>query len=179
MGDHRKPTVIVQDWRLPDKWIKHMYQRSNVLGKWDVILVSPQGKRFRSKSDLKQFLVDQGQVYNPDIYDFSIHRRRSKDIGAYVYTKDYKKPPPPKPANSAYFMEVAAAEAEAANLTPNTSLIAEQLEATPLKESPPPISAMPPVELMTSSLDPMMKDEALSPLEEGFGMFVVLVSWVF
>ncbi|KAL5287931.1 PHF20 family protein [Megaselia abdita] len=167
VGDHRKPTVIVQDWRLPDKWIKHMYQRSNVLGKWDVILVSPQGKRFRSKSDLKQFLVDQGQVYNPDIYDFSIHRRRSKDIGAYVYTKDYQKPPPPKPANSAYFMEVAAAEAEAANMTPNTSLITEQLEATPFKESPPLITAMPPVELMTPTLD-SIKDEALSPLQEGF-----------
>lgn len=169
VGDHRKPTVIVQDWRLPDKWIKHMYQRSNVLGKWDVILVSPQGKRFRSKADLKQFLLDQGQVYNPDIYDFSIHRRRSKDIGAYVYTKDYKRPPPPKPANSAYFMEVAAAEA--ANISSSTSHITEQLEATPLKESPPHVSSILPVELMTSCLNVSERDEeALSPLQEGYGI---------
>ncbi|XP_055373740.1 uncharacterized protein LOC129607060 [Condylostylus longicornis] len=101
VGDHKKPTVIVDDWRLPSGWIKHMYQRSNVLGKWDVILVSPQGKRFRSKADLKQFIEEQGQIYNPDVYDFSIHRRRAKDINAYVYTKDYK-PPPAIPKEAAY-----------------------------------------------------------------------------
>jgi len=67
VGEHQKPTVIVQDWRLPPGWIKHMYQRSNVLGKWDVILVSPSGKRFRSKSDLKLFLESQDLVYNPDV----------------------------------------------------------------------------------------------------------------
>ncbi|KAM8705658.1 hypothetical protein ACLKA7_010029 [Drosophila subpalustris] len=96
VGEHQKPTVIVQDWRLPPGWIKHMYQRSNVLGKWDVILVSPSGKRFRSKSDLKVFLEAQGLVYNPDIYDFSIHRRRAKDINAYVYTQDYSPQQPLK-----------------------------------------------------------------------------------
>ncbi|XP_022213513.2 uncharacterized protein LOC111068374 [Drosophila obscura] len=97
VGEHQKPTVIVEDWRLPPGWIKHMYQRSNVLGKWDVILVSPSGKRFRSKSDLKVFLESQGFVYNPDVYDFSIHRRRAKDINAYVYTGDYSPQPPHKP----------------------------------------------------------------------------------
>ncbi|SPP84434.1 uncharacterized protein LOC117586643 [Drosophila guanche] len=97
VGEHQKPTVIVEDWRLPPGWIKHMYQRSNVLGKWDVILVSPSGKRFRSKSDLKVFLESQDCVYNPDVYDFSIHRRRAKDINAYVYTGDYSPQPPHKP----------------------------------------------------------------------------------
>lgn len=97
VGEHQKPTVIVHDWRLPPGWIKHMYQRSNVLGKWDVILVSPSGKRFRSKSDLKVFLESQGLVYNPDVYDFSIHRRRAKDINAYVYTHDYSPQQPAKP----------------------------------------------------------------------------------
>lgn len=89
VGDHRKPTVIVDDWRLPSGWVKHMYQRSNVLGKWDVILVTPSGKRFRSKSDLKVYLEEQNLVYNPDVYDFSIHRRRAKDLNCYVYTPDY------------------------------------------------------------------------------------------
>lgn len=97
VGDHKKPTVIVDDWRLPPGWTKHMYQRSNVLGKWDVILVNSNNKRFRSKADLKQYIEDLGQHYNPDVYDFSIHRRRAKDIGAYVYTKDYKPPQPVKP----------------------------------------------------------------------------------
>lgn len=97
VGDHRKPTVIVEDWRLPHGWVKHMYQRSNVLGKWDVILVTPSGKRFRSKSDLKVYLEEQNLVYNPDVYDFSIHRRRAKDLNCYVYTPDYVPQYPVKP----------------------------------------------------------------------------------
>lgn len=34
-------TIIVDDWRLPPNWTKHIYQRSgNYTGKWDAILVS-------------------------------------------------------------------------------------------------------------------------------------------
>ncbi|XP_070063775.1 uncharacterized protein MBD-R2 isoform X2 [Drosophila virilis] len=109
VGEHQKPTVIVHDWRLPPGWIKHMYQRSNVLGKWDVILVSPSGKRFRSKSDLKVFLESQGLVYNPDVYDFSIHRRRAKDINAYVYTHDYSPQQPAKPKQIDVSLDASAA----------------------------------------------------------------------
>lgn len=29
-------------------------------------------------------------MYNPDIYDFSIHKRRAKDIGLFVFTDEYK-----------------------------------------------------------------------------------------
>lgn len=144
MGEHRKPTVIVEDWRLPAGWIKHMYQRSNVLGKWDVILVTPTGKRFRSKSDLKVFLEEQGQVYNPDIYDFSIHRRRAKDINCYVYTPGYVPQQPPKPKASLGF---------------DTSFEGKALPLVePLKTSSPspymetPIAEpLPPIELLTST----------------------------
>lgn len=37
---HKRPTVLVEDWRLPTGWTKHLYQRSSVSGKWDVVLVS-------------------------------------------------------------------------------------------------------------------------------------------
>lgn len=37
---HKRPTVLVEDWRLPAGWTKHLYQRSSVSGKWDVVLVS-------------------------------------------------------------------------------------------------------------------------------------------
>ncbi|XP_055849339.1 uncharacterized protein LOC129914222 [Episyrphus balteatus] len=169
IGEHKKPTVIVDDWRLPPDWVKHMYQRSNVLGKWDVILVNPAGKRFRSKADLKQALEDAGQVYNPDIYDFSIHRRRAKDINAYVYTPDYK--PPPKPVAASLASPTPSSTVE----IPRTSVIETPI-ATP----------MPPMELMTPPPAPkptevVLKEEEIKlecttpekvplpePLEDGF-----------
>lgn len=94
---NKRPTVLVEDWRLPKEWTKHLYQRSSVSGKWDVVLVGPNNKRFRSKNDVKVYLEGHGQSYNPDVYDFSIHKRRAKDIGVYVYTDDYVPPVVPKP----------------------------------------------------------------------------------
>uniref|UniRef100_A0A1A9WUX7 MBD domain-containing protein n=1 Tax=Glossina brevipalpis TaxID=37001 RepID=A0A1A9WUX7_9MUSC len=149
VGEHRKPTVIVEDWRLPSGWIKHMYQRSNVLGKWDVILVTPNGKRFRSKSDLKLYLEEQGQVYNPDIYDFSIHRRRAKDINCYVFTPDYVPSHPAKAKATLNTPSDGASEVkstnENANVTKSATNVNQFLE-TPIAES------MPPMELLTSSV---------------------------
>lgn len=95
---NKRPTVLVDDSRLPTGWTKHLYQRSSTSGKWDVVLVGPNNKRFRSKNDVKDFLAETGQNYNPDVYDFSIHKRRAKDIGVYVYTDDYVPPVIPKPA---------------------------------------------------------------------------------
>lgn len=93
---NKRPTVLVDDWRLPNGWTKHLYQRSSVSGKWDVVLVGPNNKRFRSKNDVKAYLDEQGLIYNPDVYDFSIHKRRAKDLGVYVYTDDYVPPAVPK-----------------------------------------------------------------------------------
>jgi len=155
VGEHQKPTVIVQDWRLPPGWIKHMYQRSNVLGKWDVILVSPSGKRFRSKSDLKLFLESQDLVYNPDVYDFSIHRRRAKDINAYVYTHDYNPQPPPKPRPMDVSMDSSLDQS-------NTTQPSLPSTPMPVNESQymeaPVASLMPPAELMSPQAQ--LTDEA-------------------
>lgn len=95
----KRPTVLVQDKRLPSGWTKHLYQRSSTSGKWDVVLVGPNNKRFRSKNDVKVYLEEIGQSYNPDIYDFSIHKRRAKDIGVYVQTPDYVPPVIQKPSS--------------------------------------------------------------------------------
>lgn len=86
----RRPTVLVDDWRLPVGWTKHLYQRSSVSGKWDVVLVGPSKKRFRSKNDVKAYLDENHIPYNPDVYDFSIHKRRAKDLGLFVFTNEYK-----------------------------------------------------------------------------------------
>lgn len=87
---NRRPTVLVDDWRLPAGWTKHLYQRSSVSGKWDVVLVGPSKKRFRSKNDVKAYLDEHLIPYNPDVYDFSIHKRRAKDLGLFVFTDEYK-----------------------------------------------------------------------------------------
>ncbi|XP_017076877.2 uncharacterized protein LOC108111798 [Drosophila eugracilis] len=155
VGEHQKPTVIVQDWRLPPGWIKHMYQRSNVLGKWDVILVSPSGKRFRSKSDLKSFLESQDLVYNPDVYDFSIHRRRAKDINAYVYTHDYNPQPPPKPRS----MDVSMDSTLDQSNTSQPSLPSTPMSVKESKYMEAPVATlMPPAELMSPQAQ--LNDEA-------------------
>lgn len=158
VGEHQKPTVIVQDWRLPPGWIKHMYQRSNVLGKWDVILVSPSGKRFRSKSDLKVFLESQGLVYNPDVYDFSIHRRRAKDINAYVYTHDYSPHQPLKTRTQDVSLDstTISQDSKMSSDTPvSTPISTVTTRRTAADESQymetPVASLVPPVELMSPS----------------------------
>ncbi|KAM7364265.1 PHD finger protein MBD-R2 [Cochliomyia hominivorax] len=146
VGEHRKPTVIVEDWRLPPGWVKHMYQRSNVLGKWDVILVTPNGKRFRSKADLKNYLEEQGQVYNPDIYDFSIHRRRAKDINCYVYTPDYVPQQPAKPKASLNTSLDTSLETKTNPLvTTLPAAVSSPYMETPIAEP------LPPIELLTTS----------------------------
>jgi len=176
VGEHRKPTVVVEDWRLPTGWVKHMYQRSNVLGKWDVILVSPSGKRFRSKADLKTYLEEKGQVYNPDVYDFSIHRRRAKDINAYAFTADYT---PQQPVKST------ALEASLNMTVDEKAAIASCLEKAVLNKAnsqyleTPIATATPPMELMTSpTIEKMtamnentadVSSSSLPPLEEGYG----------
>ncbi|XP_002137807.2 uncharacterized protein MBD-R2 [Drosophila pseudoobscura] len=172
VGEHQKPTVIVQDWRLPTGWIKHMYQRSNVLGKWDVILVSPSGKRFRSKSDLKVYLESQGLVYNPDIYDFSIHRRRAKDINAYVYTGDYS----PQPPHKTKTMNVSALDT---TMDQSNTTLPATTPSTPLSAGVPPHSGdiqymeapvaplMPPAELMSPPTHQTDDDHPTADMPEG------------
>lgn len=60
----QRQTVLVEDWRLPEGWTKHSYQRSSISGKWDAILVRPTKKRFRSKNDVKLYLEEKDEVYN-------------------------------------------------------------------------------------------------------------------
>ncbi|KAH8359776.1 hypothetical protein KR093_008717 [Drosophila rubida] len=175
VGEHQKPTVIVQDWRLPPGWIKHMYQRSNVLGKWDVILVSPSGKRFRSKSDLKTFLESQGLVYNPDIYDFSIHRRRAKDINAYVYTHDYspQQPVKPKPQDVSLDSTATSQDMNSSKLstatptsTPISTVAARRGAADDSQYMETPVASLvPPAELMSPSLQTKSAEVVGSPTD--------------
>uniref|UniRef100_A0A2M4BB81 Putative phd zn-finger n=1 Tax=Anopheles marajoara TaxID=58244 RepID=A0A2M4BB81_9DIPT len=83
-------SVIVPDWRMPEGWQKHIYQRVTTFGKIDIVLVSPTGKPFRSRLEVKQYLDEQGELYDPMKYDFGLHKKRSKDLGFYGYTQEYR-----------------------------------------------------------------------------------------
>lgn len=158
---NKRPTVLVDDWRLPAGFCKHLYQRSSVSGKWDVVLVGPNNKRFRSKNDVKAYLEEHDLQYNPDVYDFSIHKRRAKDIGVYVYTNDYVPPIIPKPDYSKVDVS-----------TPTTSDLSQELKQEPFTGfsplestlSSPAASTLKPE--IATPLTPMIPSHP--PLEEGY-----------
>lgn len=92
-------SVIVSDWRLPEGWVKHVYQRITTFGKMDVLLVNSEGKVFRSRQEVKTFLATKGEAYDPDVFDFGLHKKRAKELGFCHYTQEYKDSllPPPVP----------------------------------------------------------------------------------
>ncbi|XP_043270444.1 PHD finger protein 20 isoform X3 [Venturia canescens] len=80
-------SIIVADRRLPPIWQKHFTQRraGTSAGKWDVLFVhKPSGKKFRSRSDIKTFIESQGCEFDSDMFDFCIHRRKSKNSIARI-----------------------------------------------------------------------------------------------
>uniref|UniRef100_A0A182QI19 MBD domain-containing protein n=1 Tax=Anopheles farauti TaxID=69004 RepID=A0A182QI19_9DIPT len=83
-------TVIVPDWRLPEGWVKHLFQRITTYGKMDVLLISPAGKVLRSRQEVKAYLADLGETYDPNMYDFGLHVKRAKQLGFCHYTQEYK-----------------------------------------------------------------------------------------
>ncbi|XP_052860458.1 uncharacterized protein LOC128267616 [Anopheles cruzii] len=83
-------SVVVPDWRLPEGWTKHIYQRVTAFGRMEVILVAPNGKPLRSRQEVKQYLAATGGTYDTATYDFGLHKRRAKDLGFCQYTQEYK-----------------------------------------------------------------------------------------
>lgn len=152
----KRETVIVDDWRLPPGWIKHLYQRSNS-GKWDVILTDPTNKRYRTKNDLKDCLEKQGERYNADVYDFSIHKRRSKDVGVCKYTQDYVPPVVVKPGFAYIKVDSAAPSVSAVSQDPKDELSTTALQSTPLS------TTAAEIEPVTPLITPQQAD-----LEEGY-----------
>lgn len=88
-GPHGKlPSILVPDWRVKEGWQKHIYLRQN--GKWDVLFISPTNRKLRFKNELKAYLAEIGEVYDPDTWDFSLHKKRSKLLGLCVTTEKVK-----------------------------------------------------------------------------------------
>lgn len=88
-GPHGKlPSIIVHDWRVKEGWQKHIYLRQN--GKWDVLFISPTNRKLRFKNELKIYLAEIGEVYDPEVWDFSLHKKRSKMLGLCVVSEQFK-----------------------------------------------------------------------------------------
>lgn len=88
-GPHGKlPSIIVNDWRVKEGWQKHIYLRPN--GKWDVLFISPTNRKLRFKNELKIYLAEIGEIYDPEVWDFSLHKKRSKLLGLCVVSEQSK-----------------------------------------------------------------------------------------
>ncbi|XP_033609999.1 uncharacterized protein LOC111871135 isoform X3 [Cryptotermes secundus] len=71
------------DLRLPEGWRRSVVQRKKgaTAGKFDVYIFSPEGKKFRSKRELKRFLRGTALYLNADDFDFSVNGRAVKLAG--------------------------------------------------------------------------------------------------
>ena len=88
-GPHGKlPSIVVPDSRVKEGWQKHIYLRQN--GKWDVLFISPTNRKLRFKNELKGYLAEIGEIYDPEVWDFSLHKKRSKLLGISITSEKFK-----------------------------------------------------------------------------------------
>ncbi|KPJ17781.1 PHD finger protein 20-like protein 1 [Papilio machaon] len=96
-------SVQVEDKRLPAGWTKHMVRRSfgNSAGKWDVVLVSPENRRFHTKTDMRMYIEKEATVdlrpYEHALLDFGIHLKLARRMGWVIHTGT-EEPVTPLPA---------------------------------------------------------------------------------
>ncbi|XP_059049122.1 uncharacterized protein LOC131844293 isoform X2 [Achroia grisella] len=80
-------SVQVEDNRLPQGWTKHMVRRSfgHSAGKWDVVLVSPDNRRFHTKNEMRNYFENNRcediRSYEHVLMDFGVHLKLSRRIG--------------------------------------------------------------------------------------------------
>ncbi|KAJ0181393.1 hypothetical protein K1T71_003478 [Dendrolimus kikuchii] len=85
-------SVQVEDKRLPPGWTKHMVRRSfgNSAGKWDVVLVNPENRRFHTKMDMRNYLENNPdeslRQYEYALLDFGVHLKLSRRMGWMRFT---------------------------------------------------------------------------------------------
>ncbi len=79
---------LYEDDRLPAGWHRKVSQRKSgaSAGRYEVFIIGPSGKRFRSKNELKTFFEKTGEKkLDPEEFDFSPFgngRSATEDIGA-------------------------------------------------------------------------------------------------
>ncbi|XP_057665384.1 PHD finger protein 20-like isoform X8 [Diorhabda carinulata] len=97
--DGPKVSYIVPDPRIPPGWNKHILRRTKGCdaGKWDTIIVSPENKRFRSKTEILRYIEEHpNENLNEKMFDFSfVMRRKRKNPALTTPTKSPEKEKPP------------------------------------------------------------------------------------
>ncbi|KAJ8735021.1 hypothetical protein PYW08_014271 [Mythimna loreyi] len=87
-------SVQVEDKRLPEGWTKHMVRRSfgHSAGKWDVVLVSPDNRRFHTKNEMRVYLENKPELieqgYENALTDFGVHLKMARRLGWISHTAD-------------------------------------------------------------------------------------------
>ncbi|XP_068628599.1 PHD finger protein 20 isoform X2 [Battus philenor] len=85
-------SVQVEDKRLPEGWTKHMVRRclGNSAGKWDVVLISPDNRRFHNKTDMRSYLDNDAKenlkLYENALLDFGVHLKLARRMGWITHT---------------------------------------------------------------------------------------------
>ncbi|XP_075981208.1 PHD finger protein MBD-R2 isoform X2 [Anticarsia gemmatalis] len=87
-------SVQVEDNRLPEGWTKHMVRRSlgHSAGKWDVVLVNPDNRRFHTKNEMRIYLENNPdknlQAYEHALTDFGVHLKLARRMHWITRTPD-------------------------------------------------------------------------------------------
>ena len=74
----RLPKVLMfSDNKLPPGWVRKLKQRENgkQVGRWDVYIVSPTGRRFASRKQLKVYFQKKNLNLNPKDFNFTPYQR--------------------------------------------------------------------------------------------------------
>lgn len=96
-NDGPRKSILVTDAKIPPNWTKHLLQRISgaSAGKWDSLFVSPDGRKFRTKGELKTYLEEHPELnLTESMFDFSLNRgARGKKKSQNTPSAEAEKPP--------------------------------------------------------------------------------------
>jgi len=69
-----RESVIIPDKKIPQGWTKHTMRRRRG-AKWDVFLVNPHGRKFRSRNELRNYFAEQKIPFPEECFDFQVGRK--------------------------------------------------------------------------------------------------------
>lgn len=93
-------TPLYNDERLPSGWHRKVSQRKTgaSAGRFEVFIIGPTGKRFRSRNELKAFFEKTGEtVLTPEHFDFSTFGTNIVNLPDQIGNKSGTKQPLPDP----------------------------------------------------------------------------------